>query len=138
MDEPDSDPRRLARTLRQFHLINLFLGRARSLLRNRFLRRMRRQPGREYRLLDLGAGGCDLDRWLVRRCRREGLRLRVTCLDHDPRVVAFARRACRAYPEIRVVQGSSRDLAGLPPPTSSSPTISSTTCRTATSRPPCG
>ncbi len=110
MDEPSSDPRKLARTLRQFRLINLFLGHPRSLLRNRFLRRMRQQPGRVYRLLDVGAGGCDLDRWLVRRCRREGLRLRITCLDHDPRVVAFARRACRGYPEIRVMEGSSRDL----------------------------
>ncbi len=114
MDLPSSDPRKLVRTLRQIGLINLLLGRGRTLLRNRVLRRMRREPGRIWRLLDLGAGGCDLDRWLVRRCRRVGLRVRVTCLDHDPRVVGFARRACRGYPEIRVVEGSAREPGRLP------------------------
>lgn len=114
MDCPSADPDRLIRTVRQFRLINLLLGRCRTLIRNRFIRRMRREPLRVWRVLDIGAGGCDLARWMARACRRRGLRVRITCLDHDPRIVAYARRACRGYPEIRVVHGSAQALGRLP------------------------
>jgi len=114
MDSFSSDPDRLERTLVQFRLVNLLLTRARGLLKRWFLADMVRDKSRAYTLLDLGSGGGDLAIWLARRSRRLGLRLRIVCLDHDPRVVAYARDRCRAYPEIEVVHEDALRLDSLP------------------------
>jgi len=111
MDLPDSDPRRLERTLRQMAWINRYLIGTRSLIRRTILEDIRRRPGRPpYTILDVGAGGCDLALWLA-RTRGD---VRITCLDHDPRVVDYARRACAGEPAVEVHLGSAADIAGLP------------------------
>jgi len=108
MDLPDSDPVRLERTLRQFSWINLLLTGARGLLERTVLQDIRRRPG-PCTLLDVGAGGADLALWLVRRAPS----LRITCLDHDPRAVAYARRRCAGVERIRVQLGSAAELPSL-------------------------
>jgi 2-polyprenyl-3-methyl-5-hydroxy-6-metoxy-1,4-benzoquinol methylase len=91
--------------------INRYLLGTRSLIRRAILEDIRRRPGRPpYTILDVGAGGCDIALWLA-RSRRD---LRITCLDHDPRVVDYARRACAGEPAIEVHLGSAADIAGLP------------------------
>lgn len=102
MDDPQSDSAALERTLRQFVLVNALLSRRGTVLTRYLLNDL--EPGREYRVLDLGAGGGDIARWLVARARKRGLRVRVTAADHDPRVVACARRWCASEPLIDVVQ----------------------------------
>ena len=52
---------------------------------------MERDRGRDYHLVDLGAGGCDIPVWLLRTAERRRIDVRVTALDGDPRAVAFAR-----------------------------------------------
>jgi len=115
MDLPDSPARLLGNTLRQFRWINRTLTPCHRLFRRHVLRRMRRDRHRAWTMLDIGAGGCDLPIWLVDRCRRERLDLTVTGVDHDARVVEFARRHLHDHPEITVVQGDALSLVDIPP-----------------------
>ncbi len=110
MDQTDSDPDLLNRTLEQFDWINRLLTRSRHLLKRYVVRRMLASPESEYHLIDLGAGACETSAWLLQYCRRRGLRLRVTACDHDPRVVAFARRHYGETPGLKILE---RDLAAL-------------------------
>jgi 2-polyprenyl-3-methyl-5-hydroxy-6-metoxy-1,4-benzoquinol methylase len=108
------DGRRRHNTLRQFAVINRLFSRARALLDRRILADMRRSPARTYTLLDIGAGAGDLALWTARRCRKLGLRVRITCLDGDPEVVAYARRACRPFPDITVMHKDAFAIDALP------------------------
>jgi 2-polyprenyl-3-methyl-5-hydroxy-6-metoxy-1,4-benzoquinol methylase len=72
-------------------------------------------PGEKYEFLDLGAGGCDIAIWLLKRCRHLGLDVCITCLDYDSRIVKYARRKCRAYREIRVIEAAALELEKLGP-----------------------
>ncbi|TKV28646.1 methyltransferase domain-containing protein [Arthrobacter sp. NamB2] len=88
MDRTDCDPRKLDRTYAQFGLVNAVVSGWRrtytSLLRPAF------SPDRTNTLLDVGSGGGDVPRALVRWARLDGLRLEVTAIDPDERAHAFA------------------------------------------------
>lgn len=109
MDSPECDQAMLLGTVRRFELSNLLFTRYRKVLRRHVLADMRRQPGRLHRLTDLGAGGCDVVRWMVRVCRRENLRIAVRAIEQDARIVEYARKASADYPEIEVLQGNACD-----------------------------
>ncbi len=109
MDRPDSDPQLLERTLDQFSWINPLLSASRRLIRRYIFSDLDRTAG-PATLLDVGAGGCDTALWLV----KQRPALRVTCLDHDPRVVAYARRRCAGEPRVEVLLGSAEELGGEP------------------------
>ncbi len=111
MDRPDAPEDRLFRTLDQFGVVNRFFTRYRDVLARTVLRDMRRAPDRDWRLADLGAGGCDIPRWLVRCCRREGLRLTVAAVERDPRILRYAAAANQGYPEIELVAADALDPA---------------------------
>jgi 2-polyprenyl-3-methyl-5-hydroxy-6-metoxy-1,4-benzoquinol methylase len=102
MDDPDCSEERLLRTLHQFASINRLLSRYRTILRRWVLDDMARDPARDYHLLDLGAGGCDIDAWLLHRARRRHLRLRITAVDADPRVVQWAQTRHRSVPGLAI------------------------------------
>lgn len=109
MDRADAPEGPLFRTLDQFGAINRWFTRARGALDTFVLRVLRRAPERSYRLADLGAGGCDLARWLVDRCRRGGLRLTVRAIERDPRIRRYAADANAGYPEIELVAADALD-----------------------------
>jgi 2-polyprenyl-3-methyl-5-hydroxy-6-metoxy-1,4-benzoquinol methylase len=110
MDLPDTDLRRFQRTLRQLSWVNRFLAGSRGLVRRTILEDVRRRPGRPpYTLLDVGSGGGDLALWLA-RSRAD---FRITCLDHDPRAVQYARRLCAGQDAIEIRLGSAEDLPGM-------------------------
>ena len=109
MDRPDCDQSVLYATLRRFELTNRVFTRYRMLLQRHVLADMRRQPDRSYRLTDLGAGGCDVARWLVRVCRRENLKLTIRGVERDPRIAQYARAANAGCPEIEVVEADAMD-----------------------------
>lgn len=111
MDDPACCQHALRLTFERFRTVNRAISRYPALLSKHVLQDMLRDPGRDYCLADLGAGGCDVARWLVRQARRRGLRLRVLALDSDPRSIRFARRANRPFPEIETVQA---DVFGFP------------------------
>lgn len=104
MDRPDSSEEKLFRTLDQFSLLNRLVSRYRTLLERTIMTDMARDPSCSRRLVDLGAGGCDIGRWLIRRCRARGFRLKIIALENDPRVARYARIACQDYPELEVVE----------------------------------
>jgi 2-polyprenyl-3-methyl-5-hydroxy-6-metoxy-1,4-benzoquinol methylase len=112
MDDPTSDTARLERTLDQLTLVNLLLSRMRWMLRRWVIADMRKDRDRQYRILDIGAGACDIPRWIVRTARKKKISVRVTCVDHDPRVVQYARRRCAAERDIEVIQASAFDIDG--------------------------
>ncbi len=109
MDRSDCPEPELYRTLARFRMLNRLVTRYPRILTGGVLRIMRREPDREYRLADLGAGGCDIARWLIRRSRREQLRLKILAIERDPRIVRYALRANRKFPEIELVRGDAMD-----------------------------
>ena len=64
---------------------------------------MRKAPEKAYTLLDIGCGGCDIPLWLLNNARTQGLELKVTCLDHDPRIVEYAQREYGNIPNLNIV-----------------------------------
>jgi 2-polyprenyl-3-methyl-5-hydroxy-6-metoxy-1,4-benzoquinol methylase len=88
MDRPDCDPRKLDRTYAQFGIVNAVVSgwhrTYTSLLRPAFSR------DRTNTLLDVGSGGGDVPRAIIRWARRDGFRLEVTAVDPDERAHAYA------------------------------------------------
>jgi 2-polyprenyl-3-methyl-5-hydroxy-6-metoxy-1,4-benzoquinol methylase len=115
MDDPCSDPEGLRRTLRQFPLLNHLVSRSRYLLNRYVLADIRRRGVKTVRMLDVGAGGGDIARYLVRAAKGvAGAVVHVDCCEADPRVAAYARRACVGYPTISILERSVFDLSGAP------------------------
>lgn len=96
MDDPACDPERLRRTLRRFAIVNRAVSRWGAVYRSR-LRPLLGGLGRPARLLDIGSGGGDVVRRLVRLARRDGFELEALGIDPDPRAfdAAMAGRPAR-------------------------------------------
>ncbi|MBD3317989.1 MAG: methyltransferase domain-containing protein [Chitinivibrionales bacterium] len=103
MDDPSSDEQALRATLRQFDTINRFLTRTRYLARTFFGPYVAAKRGETVSLLDVGAGGGDFARWFSAYCRARSVSAQITCIDTDPRVIAYARETCADYDTIQVV-----------------------------------
>jgi len=110
MDRLDADPKRLKKTIEQFDLLNRLFSSAVPLFKKVILPQLLADPGREWTFLDFGSGGGDIDRALVRLCRKKGLKVKIAALDLDPRVLPWAQHLCRDYPEITPVTGSVFDM----------------------------
>ncbi|WP_262425448.1 class I SAM-dependent methyltransferase [Brachybacterium sp. Z12] len=116
MDDPDCDPRRLARTYARFRMLNSLVAGWRTTYRRHL--RPRFHAHGPTTLLDLGSGGGDLARALARWARRDGFDLRVTGIDPDPRAFTWSRsrppvagvQFRRASSEELVADGSRFDL----------------------------
>lgn len=113
MDRVDADPKRLQKTIEQFDLLNRLFSSAVPLFKKHILPQLLADPQREWTFLDFGSGGGDIDRAIVRLCRKKGLKVTITALDLDPRVLPWAQELCRDYPEIVPVTGSVFDLDTL-------------------------
>jgi len=115
LEMADADMDQFRRTIRQFRLINFLLSASSRLMREHFFTIMEQDPQRVYTLLDVGAGGCDIAIRAAREARQRGLKLNITALDNDARILPIARRAIRAHPEIRIVEGNALELSRLGP-----------------------
>jgi len=100
MDAPNCNEAKLLRTIRQFASINRQVARYRTILKRWVLADM--QPGKEYHLIDMGAGGCDIDAWLLKAAHQQGLKLRITACDMDPRIIAYARSVFGHTPGLEI------------------------------------
>jgi ubiquinone/menaquinone biosynthesis C-methylase UbiE len=67
-------------------------------------------PGRALTVLDVGTGGGDVPRALVRWARRVRRPIRLFALDRDPAAARVTQSLASAYPEIVVLQGDAVDL----------------------------
>jgi 2-polyprenyl-3-methyl-5-hydroxy-6-metoxy-1,4-benzoquinol methylase len=109
MDDPDCDPDALTRTYARFALVNRVVAGWRAIYRSRI------RPGlsadRTTTLLDIGTGGGDIPLALARWARRDGLALRITGIDPDPRAIAYTS-ALPADPDVEFLAASSSDLVG--------------------------
>ncbi|WP_306233013.1 methyltransferase domain-containing protein [Agrococcus beijingensis] len=93
MDDPDADPVALARTFARFAPVNAVVS-GRGAVYRRWIRprlRARARGSAPLRVLDVGTGGGDLPRSLLRLAARDGFALAVLAIDPDPRAIAAAR-----------------------------------------------
>jgi len=113
MDDAKGDESMLFTTLRDFKYINRFLSQIRRVLHKTVFADMRRRGAREVSFLDVAAGGCDTAVWFTRQCRRLRIKCLVYCLDNNPRILRYARNACRCEPSIIFIQADARDIGAL-------------------------
>lgn len=114
MDFQDADQTKLINTVKQFTLINhLFTG-AKSIIKKTILKDLQSAAPGKYTLLDIGSGGCDISRWMIKQTRKLGINLSITCLDNDNRILPYAKKVCRNYPEIGFIQASAFSIGELP------------------------
>ncbi|MET1065364.1 MAG: class I SAM-dependent methyltransferase [Arthrobacter sp.] len=109
MDLPGCDPARLERTYAQFALVNRAVAGWRGVYVSQVRPRLRR--GALATLLDIGCGGGDVPVMLARWAARDGLSLKITAIDPDPRASQFAAERHRAA-GVEFRQAAAADLAG--------------------------
>ena len=102
MDDPACNEAMLLRTVRQFASINRRVARYRTILKRWVLADMMKAPQKHYRLVDMGAGGCDIDAWLLKAARRRGLSLEIIACDLDPRIISHARSTFGQTPGLEI------------------------------------
>ncbi|MGM1028788.1 MAG: methyltransferase domain-containing protein [Actinomycetota bacterium] len=107
MDDPGCDPAVLARTYARFDLVNAVVS-GRGAIYRRWVR-PRLRAGATVRLLDVGTGGADLPRRMLRWAARDGGRLEVVAIDPDARAIAYAR-AQPPVPGLELRQAATGDL----------------------------
>jgi SAM-dependent methyltransferase len=110
MDSADCNLLMLHNTLRQLKFINRYFSGIRPLLQHTLLSHMKLQGGKNYTILDLGAGGCDIPVWLSRTALKHSIRLLIYCIDNDKRVVPIAAENCRGIDGIDIVVGDVFDV----------------------------
>ena len=108
MDAPDADPETLDRTYERFRLVNVVVSNQRAVYR-RWIRPRLSTTGTR-RVLDIGAGGADVPRALLKWARADGLRLEVTAIDPDSRALDWALRQ-PPEPGLVLRRVTSRELA---------------------------
>ena len=91
MDDPDCDRRALDRTFRRFALVNALVSGWRAVWRTHLAPAL--PVSGRARVLDLGCGGGDLARSIVRWAAADGFDVEVVGVDPDPRAIAAAQRS---------------------------------------------
>src|SRR5262249_30330080 len=104
MDRLDAPPAELTQSLVDITRLNR-IGATEAILREvaPFLARL--EVGATLRILDVGTGAADIPLALARWARQRGQRLRVVALEFHPTILAYAARAVRESPDIRLVGG---------------------------------
>lgn len=110
MDLPEADRAKLEATVDQFTLINRLLTRSFGLIRRYIIDDALRRGLTTITVADLGAGGGDLALSILRAGESRGLSPRLICLDHDPRVVGFAKERLAGIEQIEVHCAEAREI----------------------------
>lgn len=106
MDDPACDRRALDRTFRRFAVVNALVSGWRAVWRTHVVPAL--PPSGRARVLDLGCGGGDLARSLVRWAGSDGFSIEVVGIDPDERAIAAATRTAARGVTFR--QASSAEL----------------------------
>jgi 2-polyprenyl-3-methyl-5-hydroxy-6-metoxy-1,4-benzoquinol methylase len=112
MDDPNTSAPMLQNTLRLMAMLNRYLLFHRRLLKRHVIKDMLANKIFSATLLDVGAGVCDIDLWLIRVAASKGLRLDVTALDHDDRVIEYAK-AMPHSDRLTIVRANAVDIDKL-------------------------
>jgi 2-polyprenyl-3-methyl-5-hydroxy-6-metoxy-1,4-benzoquinol methylase len=106
MDDPDADRDAMDRTYLRFGPVNRIVSRPAAVYEEWV--RPRLATTHAARMLDVGAGGGDLPREILRHAERDGLRLEVVAIDPDERAIRYAER--HAGPGFRARVATTADL----------------------------
>lgn len=109
MDDPDCGLQALRTTYAQFRVVNRLVAGWRRVYLDRIRPLM--SPAAPTTVLDVGFGGGDVARCLARWARRDGLPIKITGIDPDPRAVEFVS-SLRADPDVTFRQATSAQLVG--------------------------
>ena len=107
MDDPACNPEKLQATYARFGTINRIFSGWWTLYR-RYLR-PQLSANRTTRLLDVGFGGGDIPRALLKWAENDGLKLNVYAIDPDPRAAVFAD-ALPPHPRLSFEQTDTRTV----------------------------
>ncbi|WP_336992946.1 methyltransferase domain-containing protein [Leucobacter sp. VD1] len=110
MDDPACDPATLRRTLRRFWIVNRAVSRWGLVYRTHLRPALAAAPG-PARILDIGCGGGDVLRRLLRLARRDGFTVEGVGIDPDPRAIDVAQARGADSEGVRFRQSDSRALA---------------------------
>jgi 2-polyprenyl-3-methyl-5-hydroxy-6-metoxy-1,4-benzoquinol methylase len=88
MDDPQCDLALLERTYRDFRHVNALISGWHGIYRRRIRPVLQRSV--DPTLLDIGFGGGDIPRRIEQWAERDGIPVRITAVDPDPRAFAFA------------------------------------------------
>ena len=104
IDRLDAPPAQLTQSLRDITRLNR-IGATQAIVRQvaPFLARL--GTGGTLRILDVGTGAADIPLAIARWARQHGHRLRIVALDVHPTILAYAARATRDVPEVRIIGG---------------------------------
>ena len=91
MDREDADLTRLFRTYDHFRTINPILARWRHLYDTEIRPVMRQDPSKNYTLLDIGCGGCDVLEYILQLSHKDGFKVSGTGIDPDERAEAYVK-----------------------------------------------
>ena len=111
MDLADCDTEKLLNTVKQFEILNFLFTSSRRLINKYIIKDIVSRKVDRIFFLDIGAGGCDIDIWFLKQCKKIGIKPVITCLDFDERIVGYAKKKCEMYEEISVVHGDAFGLA---------------------------
>ena len=100
MDSEPLDPATTRRILAALEHVNAWLGGVHATLSRLKTFSSSWKPGERIRFIDWGTGSADIPRAIVRWCRKNGFRAEVLGIDMNAPIIAYAREACREYPEI--------------------------------------
>ncbi|MCG8569309.1 MAG: methyltransferase domain-containing protein [Spirochaetes bacterium] len=114
MDDLNCDEKQLINTVKQFVLINQLFTGSHRLLKKVIYKDMLKSGKKEFTLLDLGAGGCDIDIWFSHYTQKRGITLNITCLDYDSRIINYAKQQVKNHPRIQLKLMSAFEIDQLP------------------------
>jgi len=111
MDREDCDLAQLFRTYDHFRTINPLLAQWRRIYRKEMYPMMATDPKRNYSILDLGCGGCDVLEYVLELARSDGFRVSGSGIDPDERAAAYVQlRSPKGHIHFR--KGYSHELVG--------------------------
>ena len=104
MDDPQINPERLAKVLKDISLANQLLG-GNRITEKKVLQILKEHPKEDYTVLDIGCGDGAMLRRLADLCRKRHLKIRFFGLDLNESAISLARTYSEAYPEIKYLCG---------------------------------
>ncbi|MCB9231894.1 MAG: methyltransferase domain-containing protein [Bacteroidia bacterium] len=101
MDDLSLEGAALARNLEELEVINRLLGGNQVVLDalHQLLKGRRPEDG-PLQIVDLGTGGGDLPRTIVKWARKRGLAVQITGIDANPFMIGFSQQKAKDFPEI--------------------------------------
>jgi len=106
MDDFGTSEKELFKTLKQFRFINFFLSRHKTYLKKIFYQTMKNNQKKEFNLLDIGSGGCDIPVWFLNFLNKKSIKIKITCIDYDKRVVDFSQKILSTIQNIQIINES--------------------------------